>query len=119
MRHDRQAQDHRTAQQRAFEWACKAEDGIPPSPGAMRELAIMWAAVAGALDPEPVDLEPQTSEPAPDTLDAEDETADTWAVPHEVHLVHQVESRPGPPDADGARWMERRKTGLADWTQAR
>lgn len=72
MRHDRQAQDHRTAQQHAFEWACKAEaeDGIPPSPGAMRELAIMWAAVAGALDPEPVDLEPQTSEPAPDTLDA-------------------------------------------------
>ncbi|MGW3416474.1 hypothetical protein [Streptomyces phaeochromogenes] len=34
-----------------------------------------------------------------------------WVLDHQLHLLAQIESRPGLPDAKGDRWMDRRTTG--------
>lgn len=34
-----------------------------------------------------------------------------WALDHQVHLLAQTESRPGPVTEEGERWAERRQTG--------
>jgi len=40
-------------------------------------------------------------------------TADTpWAQSHRLHLFNQIESRPGPVEADGTAWEETRATGF-------
>jgi hypothetical protein len=35
-----------------------------------------------------------------------------WIVSHDPRVWRQHEARPGPPQADGARWVERRLTGM-------
>ncbi|MDX2946805.1 hypothetical protein PV383_38400 [Streptomyces caniscabiei] len=36
-----------------------------------------------------------------------------WALDHYLTVLNQIESRPGPPDDEGVRWMVRRLTGKA------
>lgn len=36
-----------------------------------------------------------------------------WALDHQVHLLAQTESRPGPPTDKGEQWMECQRTGKA------
>ncbi|MDX3047567.1 hypothetical protein PV378_13795 [Streptomyces scabiei] len=44
---------------------------------------------------------------------ATEPVAEPWTMSHQLHVFNQVESRPGPPDDEGTRWMERRTTGKA------
>lgn len=36
-----------------------------------------------------------------------------WSMDHQLHVLNQIESRPGQPDGNDERWMERRLTGKA------
>jgi hypothetical protein len=51
-------------------------------------------------------------------IDGQDMTpyihTEPWTLEHRVHLFNQDEVRPGPPDSDGTRWVERRLTGKAN-----
>ncbi|MFJ5059037.1 hypothetical protein ACIP96_06410 [Streptomyces nigra] len=38
----------------------------------------------------------------------------TWATPHALHVAQQIQSRLGPADEEGQRWMEHRRTGLVN-----
>lgn len=42
---------------------------------------------------------------------ATEPVVEPWTMSHQLHVLNQIESRPGPPDDDGVRWMERRLTG--------
>ncbi|USQ82641.1 hypothetical protein NFX46_01965 [Streptomyces phaeoluteigriseus] len=35
-----------------------------------------------------------------------------WSKGHRLHIHNQIESRPGPIEADGASWLENRATGM-------
>ncbi|MFM9796531.1 hypothetical protein [Streptomyces turgidiscabies] len=39
--------------------------------------------------------------------------SEPWTLDHRLHVLNQIESRPGPPNDEGERWMERRTTGKA------
>ncbi|WP_143608487.1 hypothetical protein [Streptomyces sp. CB03234] len=36
----------------------------------------------------------------------------SWTKRHQLHVRHQVESRPGPAEPDGTQWIEHRATGM-------
>lgn len=40
-------------------------------------------------------------------------TAQPWLLRHDLHVMPQIEVRPGEPDAQGDRWLEARRTGKA------
>ncbi|MEU9285976.1 hypothetical protein AB0D57_14930 [Streptomyces sp. NPDC048275] len=40
-----------------------------------------------------------------------DSIAEPWSMDHRLHVLNQIESRLGPADTEGVRWMERRLTG--------
>jgi uncharacterized ParB-like nuclease family protein len=42
---------------------------------------------------------------------ATEPVAEPWTMSHQLHVLNQIESRPGPPDEEGVRWMQRRLTG--------
>ena len=39
-------------------------------------------------------------------------TDEGWPRGHRLHIHNQIESRPGPIEADGASWLENRATGM-------
>ena len=38
-------------------------------------------------------------------------TPEPWTTDHRLHVLNQIEARPGQPNDKGERWMERRLTG--------